>query len=149
MAPGKAAAATTVNVAPIADCYVTESVTQNQCSLAELRVGQVQVKRWVCSDACGWVTTWHRAHTLLHFDVNSAVPAGAEIVSAQLSLRLESGGINGLVDVAPVLPPWTSAATWTERDAGRGCRRRAQLGDASHARHPLRLGRHQHRAPLA
>jgi Matrixin len=118
MAPGKAAAATTVNVAPIADCYVTESVTQNQCSLAELRVGQVQVKRWVCSDACGWVTTWHRAHTLLHFDVNSAVPAGAEIVSAQLSLRLESGGINGLVDVAPVLPPWTSAARWTERDAG-------------------------------
>ena len=112
------AAATPVSVeAPATqDCGI-QAGRAAQCASGSVAVGIGSEKVWQCSDACQWVTRTAVARGLFAFDLGG-VPAGAEIVSAQLRAWVTTRGSASALPVQarPLVNRWTNAATWTDYD---------------------------------
>ena len=66
----------------------------------------------------GWAYAPHDHHGLLKFDVQSAIPAGADVLSARLGLHLRSSdsGATKTIYARRVTSAWNSQASWNKRD---------------------------------
>jgi len=99
----------TVDMSPAADdCFLDgEHTTTGYCSDSQIVVGH------------GTDTTLHDHHGLLRFDVRSALPADANIISATLwtYALAKDGTSTAPLGAYRVTSPWTSAATWVKRNA--------------------------------
>jgi RHS repeat-associated protein len=98
----------TVDMSPAGDdCFLDgESTTTSFCSDSQIVAGH----------AIG--TALHDHHGLLRFDVRSALPADANVISAKLwAYALAKSGTTSPLGAYRVTAPWTSAATWVKRNA--------------------------------
>jgi hypothetical protein len=100
----------------VRDCTIT-APDAGACTSTSLKVGTAQEKVYVCSDRCEWVYRYEPSHTLLFFDTANAVPAGAEILSATLTLYLSSGGSSFPITAHAISRTWSTDTTWTKADA--------------------------------
>jgi RHS repeat-associated protein len=86
-------------------CYLSAATPANsKCSGTTLQVGG---------------TGSSRLRTLLQFDVNSVIPADAEIHGSELDLDKVGGNTTSVrnLEVHQVTNTWTSAATWNKRNS--------------------------------
>jgi RHS repeat-associated protein len=69
------------------------------------------------SDTVGWDGT-STNNSLVQFDVKDALPAGANVLNAQLGMYLWQSSTSSAVSVSvhALLKPWTTAATWNTYD---------------------------------
>ncbi|MFL5816647.1 MAG: DNRLRE domain-containing protein [Conexibacter sp.] len=111
-APGRAYPVTvdpTVDMNPADDdCFLDgESTTTSFCGDSQIVAGH----------SIG--TALHDHHGLLRFDVRSALPADANVLSAKLwaYALAKSGTSTSPLGAYRVTAPWTSAATWAKRNA--------------------------------
>lgn len=98
----------TVDMTPAADCFLDgEHTTTSYCADSQIVVGQ------------STATTLHDHRGLLRFDVRSALPADANVLSATLwtYALAKDGTTTAPVSAHRVTSPWTSAATWVKRTA--------------------------------
>ena len=98
----------TVDMSPADDCFLDgEHTTTSYCADTQIVVGH------------STATTLHDHRGLLRFDVRSALPADANVLSAKLwtYALAKDGTSTSALSAHRVTAPWTSAATWIKRTA--------------------------------
>lgn len=98
----------TVDMSPADDCFLDgEHTTTGYCADSQIVVGH------------STATTLHDHRGLLRFDVRSALPADANVLSAKLwaYALAKDGTTTAALSAHRVTSPWTSAATWVKRTA--------------------------------